>query len=59
MIKATERDILTLAEAAAFLKLSKRSIYKLAKAGDIPFKRIANKYRFERELLVRWVRGEK
>ena len=52
----TDRDILTIEEAAEFLQLGKRSVYKLAKAGRIPGKKVLNKWRFERESLKRWIR---
>lgn len=51
-----EHDIMTLSEAAEFLRLGKRSIYKMAKAGKIPCKMVLNKWRFEREALRSWVR---
>ena len=52
------KDILTIEEAAAFLKIGKRSVYKLVKAGEIPGRKILNKYRFEREALIKWIRNE-
>ena len=58
MKKGTERDILTIVEAPAFLKVSNRSVYKLVKEGGIPHKKITNTYRFERDALLKWVRGE-
>ena len=51
-----ERDILTIEEAADFLRLGKRSVYKLAKEGRIPGKKVLNKWRFEKQSLKRWVR---
>ena len=48
-------DILTIEEAAEYLKLGKRSIYKLAKSGEIPHKKVLNKYRFVKEDLRNWV----
>jgi excisionase family DNA binding protein len=51
-----ERVILTIEEAADFLQIGKRSIYKLAKAGKMPGKKVLNKWRFEKESLRAWVR---
>ena len=51
-----EREIMTIEEAAAFLQMGKRSIYKLAKEGKIPGKKILNKWRFEKGSLKRWVK---
>lgn len=54
-----EREILTIEEAAAYLQIGKRSIYKLAKDGKIPGKKVLNKWRFEKESLKEWIsKGE-
>jgi len=37
-----EKEILTIEEAADYLKIGKRSIYKLAKDGKIPGKKVLN-----------------
>jgi len=52
------KEILTIEEAAAYLQIGKRSIYKLAKDGKIPGKKVLNKWRFEKESLRSWVSGE-
>jgi excisionase family DNA binding protein len=51
-----EKEILTIEEAAAYLQIGKRSLYKLAKEGRIPCKKILNKWRFEKEALRAWIR---
>jgi len=53
-----EKEILTIEEAADYLKIGKRSIYKLAKDGKIPGKKVLNKWRFEKDSLRAWVSGE-
>jgi len=54
-----KKEILTIEEAASYLQIGKRSIYKLAKDGKIPGKKVLNKWRFEKESLRQWVsRGE-
>ncbi len=50
-----EREILTIEEAAAYLQIGKRSIYKLAQEGKIPGKKVLNKLRFEKGSLRQWV----
>jgi excisionase family DNA binding protein len=50
-------DILTVFEAADFLQLSSRSVYRLLKEHKIPAKKIMHKWRFEREQLREWVRN--
>jgi len=52
-----EHDILTIEEAAKYLQIGVRSVYKLAKKGEIPCKKVLNKWRFEKETLRNWVRG--
>jgi len=55
-----QKEIMTIDEAAAFLQLGKRSVYKLAKEGKIPGKKVLNKWRFDKEALRAWVReGER
>ena len=54
-----ENEILTIEEAAKFLKIGKRSIYKLAIDGAIPGKKVLNKWRFEKASLIDWIGGEK
>jgi len=51
------KEILTIEEAASFLQIGKKSLYRLAREGIIPGKKILNKWRFERELLKEWVRA--
>jgi excisionase family DNA binding protein len=50
-----DKDILTIEDAAKYLQMGKRSLYKLAKEGKIPCKKVLNKYRFEKETLREWV----
>ena len=52
-----EKEIFTIEQAAEYLQIGKRSLYKLAKEGEIPGKKVLNKWRFERESLKAWVRG--
>jgi len=49
-------DFLTTKEAAALLRITTRTLYKLAKAGTIPSKRIGNLWRFSRADLENYLR---
>ena len=52
-LAAMEQEILTLAQAAAFLQLGKKSLYKFAKEGKIPGKKVLNKRRvWMKKLLI-------
>ena len=44
--------IVTAKEVADFLKLSKITVYKLVKKGDLPGFRIGNSWRFRRETIA-------
>jgi excisionase family DNA binding protein len=51
-------EILTLEQAAAFLQISTRTIQRLVRDGQMPGSQIGSQWRFEREQLRQWVRGE-
>ena len=48
-------DLLTTAEAAAYLRLKERKLYDLVAAGAIPCAKVTGKWLFPREELDRWV----
>jgi excisionase family DNA binding protein len=50
-----EKEVFTVKEVAEFLQLSERSLYKLARKGAIPGKKVLNKWRFERDALKKWL----
>jgi excisionase family DNA binding protein len=48
-------DVLTLREAAAFLRLSERSLYELARSRRVPAVQLGGKWLFPRAQLERWL----
>ena len=48
-------DILTLREAAEFLRLSERSLYELARSHRVPAAQLGGKWLFPRSQLERWL----
>lgn len=50
-------DVLTSAEAAAYLKTSKQSLLKMVREGRIRANRIGRNYRFSQKELDRFVLG--
>ena len=50
-----EGEILTLEEVAAYLKASKRTVYRLAQEGKIPAFKLGGSWRFRRAELDRWI----
>lgn len=48
-------DILTLEEVAAYLKVGKRTIYRLAASGEMPAFKLGGTWRFSKADLERWI----
>ena len=47
--------ILTVAEAAQYLRLSVATVYRLAQAGEVPAVRVGRQWRVQRGLLDEWL----
>lgn len=41
-----DKEVLTVKQVAEFLQMDERTIYKLAKQGDIPSFKVSNQWRF-------------
>lgn len=54
MIEA-ELDILTLEEVANYLRVTKRTLYKLAQEGTLPAFKLGGTWRFRRDELNQWI----
>ena len=50
-------QVLTIREVAQYLRLSEAKIYELARNGTIPAVRSGKSWRFQKELLMEWVRN--
>ncbi|WP_199051914.1 helix-turn-helix domain-containing protein [Aquitalea sp. ASV15] len=48
-------DILTMDEVAEYLKVSKRTVYRLAQSGELPAFKLGGIWRFRRSDLERWI----
>lgn len=48
-------DVLTIEELAAYLKISKSTLYKLTRRGEIPCQKIGRHWRFRKEAIDRWL----
>ena len=52
--------VLTVKEVCQLLKIHQGTLYRLVKAGEIPSFRIGSDYRFQEDLIERWmVEGSK
>jgi excisionase family DNA binding protein len=52
-----EHSIMTIDQLAEYLQIGKRSVYKLARQGKVPAKKILNKWRFDRHQIDAWIQG--
>lgn len=52
-------EIMTIGETAAYLRISKSSLYKLAQEGRIPCQKVGRHWRFRREAIERWLEQSK
>ena len=52
-------EIMTIGEAAQYLRISLSSLYKLAQAGKIPCQKVGRHWRFRREAVNRWLEQTK
>ena len=53
---ADEGEILTLKQVADFLKVTERTIYRLAAAGKIPAFKVGGTWRFSRSDIDSWIK---
>ena len=52
-----ETDVLTVEEAADFLRIGRNQLYEAVGRGDLPHGRIGKTIRLSRSALVRWLAG--
>lgn len=51
-------QIMTIEELAAYLKVSKSTLYKLVQAGKLPGQKVGKHWRFRRETIDKWLGEE-
>jgi excisionase family DNA binding protein len=51
-----ENQILNVPELAVFLKISSKTVYRMALRGELPAKRVGRSYRFLRLEIIRWLK---
>ena len=51
-------DVLSVEEAAAFLKVAPATVRREARAGQLPGRHVGKEWRFSRSALIDWLRGE-
>jgi excisionase family DNA binding protein len=55
---ATSAEVLTLAQLAELLQLDERTVGELARKGEIPGRKVGREWRFSRDAVLDWLRGE-
>jgi excisionase family DNA binding protein len=55
-IELRDEEILTLSEAAAYLRVPEKGLADLATAGNVPAREIGGEWRFSRRALADWLR---
>jgi len=53
--QAMENEVLTLEEVAEYLRLSKKTVYKMARSGELPAFKAGNHWRLKRPALDAWI----
>lgn len=48
-------DVLTIEELSTYLKISKSTLYKLTRRGEVPCQKIGRHWRFRKEAIDRWL----
>jgi len=54
-----DKKVLTVKQVAEFLQMDERTIYKLAKQGNIPSFKVSNQWRFLKKDIESWVEQKK
>ena len=55
---ASSESVLTLAEVAAYLKVTERTIYRLAGAKKIPAFKVGGSWRFRKTYIDDWINSQ-
>ncbi len=52
-------EVMTIDDLAAYLQVSKSSLYKLAQDGKVPGQKVGKHWRFHKEVIDRWLSEKK
>ena len=55
MAEKRKPRLMTIDEAAKYLRIHKSTIYRLAKNGQIPASKVGNKWRFRKDVIDQWL----
>ena len=54
-MQSNTNEVMTIDELAAYVKVSKSTLYKLVQNGKVPGQKIGKHWRFRREAIDRWL----
>ncbi len=54
----TGPEVMTIEEAAKYLRIPLSSLYRLAQDGKVPCQKIGRHWRFHRQTLIQWMANE-
>lgn len=52
-------EVLTLKDVVALLKVSEKTVYSMAQAGELPAFKVRGQWRFSRQDIVGWIEQQK
>ena len=58
MAKKQTDSVMTIEDLAAYLKLSKSTLYKLCQDGKVPGQKVGRHWRFHKAVIDRWLGDE-
>jgi len=53
-----DNEILTIEQAAEFLQVPRSTLYKIARQGQVPCRKVGRHWRFSRSALIAWTGRE-
>jgi excisionase family DNA binding protein len=54
----SEPELMTVAEVAEYLRISRASVYRLVRSRQVPVSNVGRQLRFRRDSLDRWLQGK-
>jgi len=58
MAKSPPDAVMTIIELSMYLKISRSTLYKLAQEGKLPGQKVGRHWRFHREAVDAWLKGQ-
>lgn len=58
-MESSERQVMTVDDLAAYLRIPRSSVYKLAQRGQVPCQKVGRHWRFSRRAVERWLDGRR